>query len=45
LNPSLYDLNLLVRQAIQLIDELVDLAVSGVDLALKTGYRLWIVRG
>ena len=31
-----YDLNLLLRQAIEFIDKLFDLAVGGLDLALKT---------
>ena len=31
-----YDLNLLLRQAVKFIDELVDPAVRGFDLALKT---------
>ena len=49
-NPSFcsslfYDLNLLVRQPIHFVNELVDLAVGGFDLALKTGFLLWVVRG
>jgi hypothetical protein len=33
----LYDFDLLLRQAIQLVDQLVDLAVGGIALALKAG--------
>jgi hypothetical protein len=40
-----YDFNLLLRQSIKFIDELVDLAVGGLDLALQAGFPLWVVRG
>jgi len=33
----LHELNLRVTQAVELIDELVDLAVGGFDLALEDG--------
>ena len=33
----LHNLNLLFRQAVEFVDELVDLAVGGFDLALTTG--------
>jgi hypothetical protein len=33
------------RQAVEFMDKLVDLAVGGLDLALKTGFSLWVVRG
>ena len=34
------DLNFLVRQAVQFVDELVDPAVGGFDLALRAGFLL-----
>ena len=34
-----------VRQAVEFINELVDLAAGGLDLALKAGFLLWVVRG
>jgi hypothetical protein len=33
------------RQPVEFVDELVDLAVGGVDLALKAGFPLRVVRG
>ncbi len=36
----LYNFNLILRQPIEFIDELVDLAVGGVDLAVKAGFLL-----
>jgi hypothetical protein len=29
---------------IKFVDELVDLAVGGLDLALKVGFPLWVAR-
>jgi len=34
-----------VRKNSGLVDEVVDLAVGGVDLALKACFLLWVVRG
>lgn len=34
----LHDLDLLLREAIKFVDELVDLPVGGFDLALKAGF-------
>ena len=41
----LNDLYLLLRQAVEFMDELVDLPVGGLDLALKAGFLLWVTRG
>jgi hypothetical protein len=30
---------------IEFVDEVVDLAVGGFDIALKAGFLLWVVRG
>ena len=37
--------DLLLCQSIQFIDELVNLAVGGIDLALETGFPLRVARG
>jgi len=33
-----HNLNILIRQAVQFINELIDLIISGVDLALEGGH-------
>jgi hypothetical protein len=41
----LNDLDLILCGAVQFVDEPVNLAVGGFDLALKTGFVLRVVRG
>jgi len=41
----LHNLNFLFRQAVEFVDELIDLAVGRLDLALKAGFPLRVVRG